>query len=54
MSPLTRLTKTPNTLNDGLCVDVMGSNAGPADPKHDPRQLLEDALQVAHIEKMRR
>jgi hypothetical protein len=41
---------SPNTLNDGMCIGVVGQNAGPTDPKHDPQPLLQEALQSAHIE----
>ncbi|HTV83389.1 MAG TPA: hypothetical protein VME18_12120 [Acidobacteriaceae bacterium] len=40
----------PNTLNPGLCIGVVGQNAGPPDPKHDPAQSLQAALQSAHIQ----
>jgi hypothetical protein len=40
----------PKPLNDGLCIDVTGSNAGPPDPKRDPEPLLRQALQAAHID----
>jgi hypothetical protein len=40
----------PNTLTDGLCIDVLGLNAGRPDPKHDPAQLLSEALRAAQID----
>lgn len=40
----------PFTLNNGLSIHVQGSIIGPPDPKHDPQQLLQDALRAAHIE----
>jgi len=40
----------PRPLNDGLCIGVTGSNAGPPDPKRDPQPLLRQALQAAHID----
>jgi hypothetical protein len=40
----------PNTLNNGLCICVVGSNAGPADPKHNPEQLIQAAFRAANIE----
>jgi len=36
--------------SDGLCTLVMGSNIGPPDPKHDPKTLLLNGFQAAHIE----
>lgn len=41
----------PNTLNDGLCIDVLGVNTGPPDPKHDPAAVLNDALRAAQIDR---
>jgi hypothetical protein len=40
----------PTTLHDGLTTTVMGSNAGPPDPKRNPQMLLQQALMAAHIE----
>jgi uncharacterized membrane protein len=39
----------PNTLNDGLCIDVMGENTKPYDVKHDPKTLLQEAFTAADI-----
>lgn len=46
----TAVSEPPYTLNDGMCIEVVGTNAGPPDPKHDPAQLLGQAFQSAHIE----
>jgi hypothetical protein len=40
----------PNTLNNGLSILVVGSNAGPPDRKHDPQQLIQAAFRAANIE----
>jgi hypothetical protein len=40
----------PFTLNSGLCIDEQGENAKPNDPKHDPRELLQQAFRAANIE----
>lgn len=42
--------KPPYTLNDGLCIDLAGEWAKPPDPKHDTRQVLQQAFQFANIE----
>jgi hypothetical protein len=42
--------KGPNTLNAGLCIGEQGTNAKRNDPRHDPRDLLQQAFQAAHIE----
>jgi hypothetical protein len=39
----------PSTLNDGLCIDVIGENTKPYDAKHDPKPLLETAFSAAGI-----
>jgi hypothetical protein len=39
----------PNTLNDGLCINVIGTNANPYDPKHDPATILQQAFAAARI-----
>lgn len=39
----------PHTLNEGLCIGVVGANAGPRDPKHNPQQLLQQAFRAARI-----
>lgn len=39
----------PSTLNDGLCIDVIGENAKPYDAKHDPKTFLQEAFSAAGI-----
>jgi hypothetical protein len=39
----------PWTLNDGLCIQVMGENANPYDAKHDPKALLQAAFTASDI-----
>jgi hypothetical protein len=47
----TNTSSTPGTLNPGLCVAETGENSKPKyDAKHDPRMLLQRALQAAHID----
>jgi hypothetical protein len=39
----------PSTLNDGVCINVVGENAKPYDAKHDPRPLLQAAFVASDI-----
>jgi hypothetical protein len=39
-----------NTLNNGLCIGERGNNPKTGDPTHNPRHILEQALEAADIE----
>jgi hypothetical protein len=40
----------PNTLTEGLCLAVTGTNSRPSDPKQDPEQIIQEAFRAAHIQ----
>jgi hypothetical protein len=40
---------TLKTFNDGLYLHVVGANAGPPDPKHNPQLILREAFEAANI-----